>query len=133
MGEIKTVVDPSHDLTINTATGKLTIDNMIRAAQAYLSTTPTSKVLWDLRNADGSEIVSDDFDKLHRVLHDTSIASTRRKIAVVVARKFGFGLSRVFQTYAEISGIKAEYHIVYSMDEAMAWLNEESITHTPPP
>ena len=124
MGEIKTVVDRSNDLTINTATGKITIDDIINAARGYLSKSPTSRVLWNFLQADGSEISSDEFQRLQRVVSGLPAASMKRKIAVVVSREVGYGLSRVSQACAQIPGVQAEYHIVYSLDEAMAWLKE---------
>jgi hypothetical protein len=125
MGEIQTVVDRDNHLTLNTATGKITMDDMIQAAEGYLSEPPTSRVLWNLLEADGSEISSEEFERLSQVVSQRPVASMKRKIAVVVSRKLGYGLSRIFQIHAEISGVQAEYHIGYDLDEAMAWLNEE--------
>ncbi|MGD8387893.1 MAG: hypothetical protein PVG49_12185 [Desulfobacteraceae bacterium] len=68
--------------------------------------------------------MSEEFERLSQILSQRPVASMKRKIADVVSRKFGYSLSRVFQIHAEISGVQAEYHIVYDLDEVMAWLNE---------
>jgi hypothetical protein len=64
----------------------------------------------------------DDFQRLHQIVSKLPGASKKRKIAVVVSRKFGYGLARQSRIYAELSEIQAEYHIASTLDEAMMWL-----------
>ena len=60
MGDIRTVVDRTQNLTINVAEGPLAIDEVLGAIEQYLAHDPTLKVLWDFRGADGAGIDSQD-------------------------------------------------------------------------
>ena len=122
MGVIKTVIDRKNDLTINTATGTILIGDILAAVKGYLSQPPTRRVLWNFLEADGSGISSKDLEQLQTMVAALPGASTKRKIAVVIHRDLGFGLSRASGTYAEIAGVQAEHHIVRTLDEAMSWL-----------
>ena len=125
MGEIETVVDAGKDLTLVTARGKITVEDLIKTAERYLSDTPTRKVLWHCLEADASEITGPEFERFQQTVSGLSGASSKRRIAIVVSRELGYGLSRLCEAYAEISGVRAEYYVTYMLEEAMAWLNEE--------
>jgi len=122
LGEIKTIIERTKDLTINTATGKISIDDIAGAVRGYLPKKPTGKVLWNFLEADGSEISGREFHRLQLMVSEFPVASEKRKIAIVISRDLGFGLSRIAQTYAEISEVLAEYGIFRSLEEAFAWL-----------
>jgi hypothetical protein len=132
MGEIKTTIDRSRDLTVNTATGALSIDEILSAVKGYLSGEPTGKVLWNLLEADGSDWSHVELQRLHQSLRKIPIVfSKRRKIALAVSRDLGFGLSRISRTYAKIASIPADYYIARSIEEAMSWLDGKTIRNNP--
>ena len=122
LGEIKIIVDRTKDLTINTAIGKISKDDMAAAIQAYLPNNPTGKLLWNFLEADGSEISGREFHRLQMMVSDFPAALDKGKIALVASRDLGFGLSRLAQTYAEISEVRAEYGIFRSLEEDFVWL-----------
>ena len=125
MGEIYTVIYRDKDLTVNTALGKLTIDDILNTTKSYLLENPTRKVLWDFERADGAGITSKEIEYFYSAIKDLVITTEERKIAVVVSRDIGYGLSRLSKTHAELSGIRADHFISRSFDEAMNWLSEE--------
>jgi len=122
MGDIRTVVDRTQNLTINVAEGPLAIDEILGAIERYLTQDPTLKVLWDFRGADGGGIDSQDIVRLQDVVRNLAPAGERRKVAIVVARDLGYGLSRMAESRGEMAGITADYFVTRSMAEAQAWL-----------
>ncbi|MBN2429751.1 MAG: hypothetical protein JXK94_15560 [Deltaproteobacteria bacterium] len=122
MGKVETIIDRSKDLTLNKASGPLTIEDLVGAAKKYLSKDPTGKVLWDLKEADGSALSRGDLQEFHHHLSELPTISQKRKIAIVVSRTLGYGLSRMSEAYATSEAIPAEYYITYSIEEAMSWL-----------
>ncbi len=127
MGKVKITIDRSKDLTINTATGALSVDEILSAAKGYLSGEPTGKVLWNLLDADGSDLSNVELQRLHQSLSKIPIVfSKRRKIAFAVSRDLGFELSRIARTYAKMASIPADYYIARSIEEAMSWLESQN-------
>jgi hypothetical protein len=122
MGKIHTVVDPPNDLTTNTVIGPISIDDIIAAIKAYLSADMTGKVLWNFMQADGTAIVSEDLIHLQDVVRRIAPAGKRRKVAIVVGRDLGFGLSRIAESRAEMADIKADYYVTRNLEDAMTWL-----------
>ena len=126
MGEIHTEVDQANDLTINTANGPISIDDIVAAITAYLRGETTGKVLWNFMQADGATIVSEDLIHLQDVVRQIAPTAKRRKVAIVVSRDLGFGLSRMAESRAEIAEINADYYITRRLEEALAWLEVPS-------
>lgn len=125
MGEIKTTIDRSRDLTTNTASGSVTMEDVLCAAKGYLAEEPTKKVLWDFQDADGSGISGADIRKFYETLSKHPTISKPRKIALVVSRDLGHGLLRMSEAYAKIEAIPADYYLTHSLEEAMRWLDGE--------
>ena len=126
MGEIHTKVDQANDLTINTVYGPTSIDEILAAIKAYLSGKITGKVLWNFKQADGAAIVSEDLIHLQEVVRRIAPAGKRRKVAIVVSRDLGFGLSRMAESRAEMADINADYYVTRRLEEALAWLEVPS-------
>ena len=114
MGKVEIIIDRSKDLTISKASGPLTMEDLLGAAKKYLSKNPTGKVLWDLQEADGSALSGGDLQEFHHHLSELPAISKKRKIAIVVSRTLGYGISHMSEAYAKSEAIPAEYHITYS-------------------
>jgi hypothetical protein len=119
---IRTRIDRAQDLTVNTAEGLLTIEDLMAAVEAYLTGEPTTKVLWDFCRVDGAGILTEDMIRLQDMVRRLTPTATKRRVAVVVARDLGFGLSRMAGSQAEIIGVTADYYVTRSIEDAMAWL-----------
>jgi hypothetical protein len=122
MGIVKTTIDRTNDLTIIIAAGEITVDDIFDAVRNYLMDSPTHKFLWNFIEADGSKIKSGDFQKMHVKISGLSNMGECRKVAVVVSRDIGFGLSRLSATYAECAGINAEHNVFRNLEDALTWL-----------
>jgi|WetSurMetagenome_2_1015567.scaffolds.fasta_scaffold00217_35 hypothetical protein len=123
MGKLDVSVDCNKDLTVIVATGEITADDIYAAVRSCLMDEPTGKFLFDFMEADGSGISGDSFRTLHMNISKLPNASADKKIALVVSRDLGYGLSRLSATYFELTGIQGEYNIFRSMEEALGWLD----------
>jgi hypothetical protein len=125
MGYIETTVDRPRDLTIARATGKMTAqDHREWVRTYYKGAAVTSRILWDVREADFSEITPQDILE-HVKSTKQLIADARRggKTAVVLGKDMlGFGLSRMRETYFEMEDVPVAMQTFTNIDEAMEWL-----------
>ena len=122
MAIIHTRIDRDQDLTINTAEGLLTIEDIMAAVNTYLAGETTAKVLWDFCRADGAGIKLEEVIQFQETVRRLAPAAPKRQVAIVVARDIGFGLSRMAETYADMAGVVADYYVTRSLEEAMDWL-----------
>jgi hypothetical protein len=116
-------IDSSRDLTIHTAKGDVSIDEIMEKVEAlYGSSHRTLNVLWDFRNAALSRIPSEDIRSL------IDLAEPHRKIprkggktAIVVQTAVDFGLSRMYENLAD--RLPHETMVFQSMEEALHWIS----------
>jgi|GEM_PF-714528 len=125
MGTIETTYYLSKDLTVATATGKMTADDHREWIKKYYDgAAVTSLILWDVRGADFSAISNQDI--LDHVKETKQlIANARRagKTAVVIDKDMlGLGLSRMRENYFEMEELPVAMQTFTNMDEAMEWL-----------
>jgi hypothetical protein len=123
MGKLEMSIDDAKDLTLCIATGQITIDNIYTAAQQYLVDKPTSKVLWDARNAVSFVFTAEDIRMFHLKFSSFSNPLNGKKIAIVVSRSIGCGLLPLTAAYIESLECRDEYNIFRSLKEAMGWLD----------
>jgi hypothetical protein len=128
MGTIETTYHLSQDLTIAKATGEMTADDHRQwITRYYESKTVTSRILWDVREADFSQISRQDI--LDHVKSTTQLIAEYRKggkTAVVLDRDMlGLGLSRMRETYFEMEDVPVAMQTFTSMEEALEWLGVE--------
>ena len=129
MGIIETTYDRARDLTIVKATGKMTAEDHREWIKAYYSGTVevTSRILWDVREADFSEIARQDIID-HVKLAKRPIADARQggKTAVLIDKDMlGFGLSRMREIYFEMEGVPVAMQTFTDIDKAREWLGVE--------
>ena len=125
MGNIETSYDLSRDLTIAKATGKMNADDHRQwVKRFYGEGTVTSLILWDVREADYSEISTKDI--LEHVQETKAlIANVQRggKTAVVIDKDMlGYGLSRMREIYFDLEDVPIAMQTFSSMEDAMKWL-----------
>ena len=92
--------------------------NLLRRA------TVTSRILWDVREADFSEISHDDILD-HVDFTKQLIADVRQggKTAVVLDKDMlGFGLSRMRETYFEMEDVPVTMRTFTNIEDALEWL-----------
>ena len=127
MGTIETKYDLSSDLTIITAKGRMQPADFREWTAAYYSGEATSLALWDLTNADLSEIRTEDLQS--DAAHTKSVADVRKggKTAIVSGNSLEYGLSRMLTTFYEFEQVPFEVQVFESMEEAAKWLGVEGV------
>jgi hypothetical protein len=128
MGKIDTIYDPSKDLTTVKIVGKVSEDDFWRWVGDFYSGAVTSLVLWDLVQADLSDMASatTDDDIMEHVRQVNDVAAEVRKggkTAIVVNDNIhAFRLSIRLESLADANRSPFERKTFTSMDEAMKWL-----------
>ena len=124
MGTIETKIDQSRDLTTVKATGKMVRDDFRKWRMGYYSGKTTLKMIWDVSDADLSEIESEDV-LLHvrRINADAADVRKGGKTAVLVGgNTLALGLGRMREIYGEMENSPMAINIFTNADEAMEWL-----------
>jgi len=125
MGTIETTYDLSKDLTIAKATGRMTAEDHRQWIRDYYDgAAVTSLILWDVREADFSEISNQDIlDHVKETKRLIADARNGGKTAVVIDKDMlGLGLSRMRETYFEMEDVPVAMQTFTNIDEALEWL-----------
>jgi hypothetical protein len=123
---IKSNIDKEKDLTTYVLSGETSTDHLLKALKSFFNGNITANVLWDLREAEfGEGIPSANLKELAVYSKKKQPEKARGKIAIVASSDLGFGMSRIFEVYAELEGVKNPVQVYRSMKKAMKWLEEE--------
>lgn len=122
MGQIETKFDLSKDVTIIKAVGKMTADDFRQWTKSYYTGTVTQFVLWDITEADLSDLEAADLRE--DAMHTKDLADVRKggKTAIATGNDLEYGMSRMLETFYGIEDIPFEVQIFRSIDEAKKWL-----------
>jgi len=120
---IRTSIDKRKHLTTHILIGKITVEDLLAEIKKFFDTEPTEHNLWNLLDADVSAIDSVDIKKLSRFPLEHTPSRVRGKTAIVAADDLSYGLSRMYQTWAEIEGQKVQIQVFRSLENAQAWLD----------
>ena len=105
-----------------TATGEIVANDMIEVIDKLYSTEPTRFVIWDLTEASGTYFKSEDIDSITEVVSKYSERRIGGKTVLVASSVFAYGMSRMYQTKAELNQVNIDYHVTHTMEEALEWL-----------
>ena len=124
MGNIETKIEQSQDLTIVKASGKMTAHDFYEWLEDYYAGTVTQFVVWDLTDADMSNIgIEDVLKNVTYIKQVVADVRTGAKTAVVADHDWiAMALSRYQQVFLEMSDIGIEMKTFIHMSEAMEWL-----------
>ncbi|MBI1387286.1 MAG: hypothetical protein GC154_02415 [bacterium] len=123
MPDITVLTDREKDLTVHVVAGNITAFQIEEEIKRFYQNTPTQNLLWDLRNADLSEIKSDEVKKILSL--SLSLSPTRApdgKTALVASSDMEFGVGRIVENYTEIYKHPIRIRLFRSFAEAMRWL-----------
>ncbi len=123
MGTIKTTYELDKGLTVITATGRMTAQDFDEWRQNYYSDKVTANILWNIVDADLSEIESEDVaTHAQRISADANVRKGGRSAIVVGGNTLALGLSRMRGIYGELADSPIAVEIFTNMDEAREWL-----------
>ena len=124
MGVITRSFEPENDLTIFAVSGSVDAEQLTTQIISFLKGEPTQLVLWDITEGSLAAIPAKD---LRMIVDLASPFAHRRKggrTAIVCTTDLNFGLSRMFQSFAELMHIPFEMHVFRVFEEAKGWLYE---------
>jgi len=99
MENIQTIIDREIDLTTQKCIGIVKAEDVSEKIEEYYRDLPTKNILWDLREADLSEISADDVRKIAARIGKLK---PEGKSAILAGAGLSLGLSNMFSTYSEI-------------------------------
>ncbi len=122
---ITSLRDEERQLTVFTATGEISFDEVTNAITSFYAGDYTLKVLWDMRDATAREITSRQVEQIALLLEEyRQQRSIGVKTAIVTPTDLNYGLSRMLVSFVEI---REEHYPVFmkvfrTMNEALNWL-----------
>ncbi len=116
--------DPHNDLTVFTASGVLTFDEVMETLREFYDAYPTRKVLWDLRAVTVQSITADELRQAVSFIKLHEDKRPQGRTALVGSTDLDSGLSRMGDAFADAGGIPWKIRVFRSMEEAMKWLGE---------
>jgi hypothetical protein len=122
MGSIETAYDLPRDLTTFKVVGKMGIIDFYDCLETYYEGGVTPLTLWDLTEADVSEISSDEISNFAQYGRNLAEARKGGKTAIVFNDSLDYGLGRMFATYLEMADVPLEIHTSRSLNDAKKWL-----------
>jgi hypothetical protein len=116
---------PNLDFTCFISEGETTIENWLQTIRNYGEEGMTTRELYDLRQQTNI-FANDEVGRiLQQTMRDQGLRPPNGKTAVVVDKAVKYGLTRMYETQAEISGVSSNTQVYYKLDDATEWLGED--------
>ncbi len=122
MGTISAEYKTEKDLTIVTAEGAISADDLLDWGKSYYEGPITSLILWDVTKADLSGLQADKLRVIAESMSRISDARRDGKTAFVYDKPLEFGIGRMFQAYSEIEDMPFQVQSFRSFHAARKWL-----------
>ena len=126
MGTIETSIDLDKGLSIQTASGEVSADEIRRAISSYYEGEVTALILWDFSNSDIGSISASDV----RDLVELTNAHARRrhggKTALVFSSAFAYAMGRMFDLSKEVDDQPINHASFRDLKAALEWLGVAS-------
>ena len=122
MGSINAITDKTQNLTIVTATGQLTADDLINWVRHYYAGNVTRFILWDLTRANLSAISFEEVAAHAKSFNRLADSRPGGRSAFVFGSDLEYGLGRMCQALSEIENVPIEFQTFRDIDEARQWL-----------
>lgn len=127
---IVSTIDKKNGITIHTASGNLTYDELVRTLESfYRNENAPENVLWDGRNASLVNLSQEELKLLGaytKRFKDQGIAVKGGRRALVAPASVDYGLARMIGAFKDLlaEDIKFEVRTFRSYEEAMSWLKD---------
>ncbi len=111
------------DLTIHEALEPFVIDDIIEALDDFYKTRLTKYLIWDLNNGGDAQLTTRDMEQIVQFSRENGAARPDGKSAIVTNNDLYFGISRMFETYAETSPqLSLVFRVFREVEDAKRWL-----------
>ena len=119
--------DKDNDILVVTVVGELSLASLAEAAQQIVSTdkhAPNISALWDLRQADTSNIDQHFLKSLVALRENQYKEREGAKLALVANSDLKYGLSRMYEMLS--SDLPQSMHVFRTINDAKDWLGSKS-------
>ena len=130
MGSINAITDKTQDLTIVTAAGQLTADDLIDWVTHYYAGDVTRFILWDLTQANLSAISFEEVEAHAKSFNRLADSRQGGRSAFVFGSDLEYGLGRMYQALSEIENVPIAFQTFRNIDEARQWLGVNDVGPT---
>ena len=123
MGHITRLFEVENDLTVFTVVGEVDAEQVLSQIISFLTGEPTQLVLWDITVGSLERISSND---VRMIVERAAPFADRRKggrTAIVCLRDLEYGISRMFQSFADVMQVPFEMNVFRNLEKARGWLN----------
>jgi hypothetical protein len=122
MGLITRTIDQDSDLTVFTVVEDVDAKQILGEVLGFLTGEPTHFVLWDIRAGSLTRVTTAGLRLIAE--RATELADRRRggRTAIVCSTDVDYGLSRMFQTFAELLQAPVEFTVSKDIASAREWL-----------
>jgi len=122
MGTVDTSVDNQKDLTVFIAHGEIDIQVLKQNVLQYYTHQPTKNVIWDMTQGRLTITKSSELREVVSIAKQHSQNRKEGRTAIVSPDDTGFGLGRMYGSFAEIEGLPYEYGVFRDMQSAAKWI-----------
>src|SRR5450759_581240 len=104
MGTIDTQIDLEIDLTIHTASGEISADEILRRIRSYYEGQVTRLLMWDLSDADLRSLSASDVQNMVDLTNSLTAPRAGGKTALVVSTTLAYGMGRMYELSKDAFG-----------------------------
>jgi hypothetical protein len=122
LATVSVVVHQEWDMTEKIVVGELTVADVITEMDRFYGGPITRRVMWNLEAATFNTLNPADVEYISQTASPRIIARKNGKSAVVATSDLGYGFSRMYQAYREISMVPVPYRSFRVRQEAIDWL-----------
>jgi hypothetical protein len=122
MGKIETHIDLEKDLTIHTASGELSADEILRKIRSYYEGEVTRLLMWDLADADVRNLSASDVQEFVNLTNALTAPRAGGKTALVVSTTLAYGMSRMYEISKDVSDDQIGHRTFRDRKAALEWL-----------
>ena len=122
MGTIETHIDPEKDLTIHTASGEISADEILGRIRSYYAGEVTSLLMWDLTAADLRSLTASDVQQFVDLTNSVTAPRAGGKTALVVSTTLAFGMGRMYELSKDLAADQIDRKTFRDRKTALEWL-----------
>ena len=110
------------ELTIHEATEPINTHDIISLLKDFYQSRVTTYLIWDLNKGGNPELSIDDIRKINDISIEYGSQRKAGKTAIVTDNDLYFGLSRMYEIYAEIeTDLPLQVQVFREFRQAIAW------------
>ena len=120
-------IDLSKQLSIFTAIGKISSNEMVETIRSFYEKQSQNNVIWDFRYADLEALIfSNELESIANSLFKTGLKMQKvGKTAIVASTDLWFSVAKTYAKFAEVKNLSQIIRIFRFIDEASKWLASE--------